>query len=247
MEGNTSLQGASVGVPFDGNSVSPALIAAAHELKSPLALVRQLSLAIAAGDTGDQAQALAHRITLTSERALRLTADLTRASRLQDSMFELEPVNPAALLDEIAFELLPLYSAKGRKLLVRTSRQSMLAVANRDLLRRVVINFADNALHYCTTAEPVELWVHKQAGGRAVRVGVRDYGPALPFNVWKTVQGSLGNRAQVLHARPESSGLGMFVAGQFAAAMGAKLGATRHRDGASFYIDLNASTQLRLL
>jgi hypothetical protein len=37
------------------------------------------------------------------------------------------------------------------------------------------------------------------------------------------------------------------VAGQFAHAMGARLGAVRHRDGATFYIDVNASTQMRLL
>jgi K+-sensing histidine kinase KdpD len=75
---------------------------------------------------------------------------------------------------------------------------------------------------------------------------VRDYGPALPANVWKTLESSLGTSAQPMHSRPESSGLGIYIANQFAEAMHAEVGATRHRDGATFYVDLSASTQLRL-
>ena len=52
---------------------------------------------------------------------------------------------------------------------------------------------------------------------------------------------------QALHARPQSSGLGLYVAGQFAQAMQGKVGATRHRDGATFYVAVLASSQMRLL
>ena len=39
----------------------------------------------------------------------------------------------------------------------------------------------------------------------------------------------------------------MFVASEFAAAIGGQIGAIRHRDGATFYVDVPASMQLRLL
>lgn len=62
----------------------PLLVTAAHELKAPLALVRQLSLGIESGEyTGDELREVARQITLTSERALRLSADLTRSYRLE--------------------------------------------------------------------------------------------------------------------------------------------------------------------
>lgn len=227
------------------NSISP-IIAAAHELKSPLALMRQLSLAIQTGACSQkEIETLAHRITLTSERALRLTADLTRATRLEDSLFVTEPVNSIALLEDVADELAPLYHARGRKLCVANRRRPQLAIANYDLLRRVMINFVDNALHYGTEDMPVTL--SSQVVRGSVRLGVRDYGPALPAYVWQNVRSGLEPKAQVLHARPESSGLGMYVASQFAQAMGAKLGVTRHHDGATFYVDLCTSTQMRLL
>lgn len=224
----------------------PSVIAAAHELKSPLALMRQMSLALENGDLSQkQIETIARRLTLTSERALRLTADLTRAARLEDSLFVTEPVNPLTLLEDIVDEMSPLYKARGRNLQVARRRRSQLAVANKDLLRRIIMNFVDNALHYSEADTPIML--SSQVVNRVVRLGVRDYGPGLTAHAWKNINDNLGLKPQALHARPESSGLGMYVAGKFAAAMGAKIGVTRHRDGVTFYVDLHASTQMRLL
>ncbi len=226
----------------------PAVVTAAHELKAPLSLVRQLSLALEAGGVSpDEQQRMLRQITLTSERALRLTTDLTRASRLENSLFELEPLNPQQICEEVAHELSPLYKARGREISVAPRRRQLLAVANRDLLRRVVLNFGDNALHYADGDAPVELRAGALAGGEKIRIGVRDHGPAVPADIWRKLQTHLGKSAQPLHARPGSSGLGLYVASQFASAMRGAVGATRHRDGATFYVDISASTQLRLL
>lgn len=226
----------------------PYVLTAAHELKSPLALVRQLSLALASADlNGDERQRLIRQITLTSERALRLTSDLTRASRLEDSLFELEPINPRQICDEVAHELAPLYGAKGRGIRVTGGNRQLLVVANRELLRRILLNFGDNALHYADPTQPVELRVNALVGAGRVRIGVRDFGPAVSPRLWRQLERQLGKTPQPLHARPQSSGLGLFVAGQFADAMNSTIGATRHRDGATFYIDMAASTQLSFL
>lgn len=227
----------------------PAIITAAHELKSPLALVRQLSLSLQSGQcTPRDLELIAERITLTSERALRLTNDLTRAARLDDSLFTLEPINPLTMLEDVAHELTPLYKAKGRKISVTARRYSLLAVANADLLRRILLNFADNALHYSTPGAPVTLSANAMGAGEKIRLSVRDFGPALPADIWKSLENTLGNGVtHGVHARPESSGLGLYIANQFAYNMGAQVGVTRHRDGATFYVDLKASTQMRLL
>ena len=50
-----------------------------------------------------------------------------------------------------------------------------------------------------------------------------------------------------IKTRPDSSGLGVYIAAQFARAMGAEIGLIRHRDGVSFYIDLVKSGQLSWL
>ncbi|HEV7952235.1 MAG TPA: HAMP domain-containing sensor histidine kinase [Candidatus Saccharimonadales bacterium] len=226
----------------------PFLVTAAHELKSPLSLVRQLALGLEAGNIDEsEKERMLRQIVLTSERALRLTTDLSRSSRLEDSIFDLEPINPQQLCEDVAHELAPLYKARGRQIQVASHNRSMLVVANYDLLRRIMLNFGDNALHYTDSSEPVQLRARVHGAGKRIRLGVRDYGPAVPINTWQRLQESLGTNTQVLHNRPQSSGLGLYVAGQFANAMQGQIGATRHRDGATFYVDIDASTQLSLL
>jgi len=242
-EGQTNNQ---VGGLLSGDL--PFLVTASHELKSPLALVRQLALGLESNNVDSATrERMLRQIVLTSERALRLTTDLSRSSRLEDSIFDLEPINPQQLCEDVAHELTPLYAARGRKIQVAPHRGSMLVVANYDLLRRIMLNFGDNALHYSDDSEPVELRARISQKGKRVRLGVRDYGPAVPNKAWQRLQQTIGTDTQVLHSRPQSSGLGLYVAGQFAQAMHAEIGATRHRDGATFYVDIDASTQLRLL
>lgn len=221
---------------------------AAHELKAPLALIRQLALSLedGTGDANDKERML-RQITLTAERSLRLTENLTRSARLDDSLFTLEPLNPQQLLEEVAHEFTPLYKAKDREIRVSSRFRPMLVVANRDLLHRILANFTDNALHYSGDTMPVELYAGKRESGARVRVGVRDYGPAVPSKLWKNLEANLGKTRQALHMRPQSSGLGLFVAGQFADAMNGTIGAVRHRDGATFYVDMDASRQMTLL
>lgn len=227
-------------------SISPVAIAA-HELKSPLSLLRQLALSLEADDISDsERQHIVGHMRLVSERALRLTTDLTKVERLEGSLFELEPVNPQQLCEEVVRDLTPLYKAYGREIIVTRRVRPLLAVANRDLLRRVLLNFADNALHYSDEAAPVELHASSLAGGEIIRLGVRDYGPALSIDTWRALR-ETATRPQAINARPGSSGLGLSIARQFAEAMNGTVGAIRHRDGATFYVDMYASRQLSFL
>lgn len=226
----------------------PSLVAAAHELKSPLALVRQLSLMLEEGEVSinDQKRML-RQISLTAERALRLTSDLTRSVRLSDVLFTLEPINPRQLCEDVVRELEPLFLAHNRSFKLVPHKHPLLLVANRDLLRRILVNFSDNALHYTENTTAVEIRIGTLKSGNIIRLGVRDYGPALSSDVLRSLSGKLIHASASVHARPQSSGLGIYIASQFADAISGKIGVMRHRDGATFYVDLQASRQLSLL
>jgi K+-sensing histidine kinase KdpD len=232
------------------------LTAAAHELKAPLALVRQLALRLQDDLTlGDHAEQLSdsaklkllQQITLTSERALRLTSDLTKAARLDSAFFSLEPLNPEQLCQDIVSELTPLFDAYGKTVVRAGSRHPLLLVANRDLLRRILLGFSDNALHYTQAGTAVHLQIKAFRKTGTIRIGVRDFGPALSSDMWRQLQKKLKIAPQAIHARPESSGLGLYIAHQFAEVMNGTIGAIRHKDGATFYVELQASSQLSLL
>lgn len=233
------------GLSFNGLS---SVVVAAHELKSPLALVRQLSLMLEGGNvSADDQKRMLRQISLTSERALRLTSDLTRSVRLPEALFTLEPINPQQLCADIVLELTPLFVAHNCQVKLVAHRCPLLLVANRDLLRRIIMNFSDNALNYTESNAVVEIRIGTQKSGKVIRLGVRDYGPALPNNLLKSLSGKLVNSSTPIHARPQSSGLGLYIVSQFADAMNGRIGVTRHRDGATFYVDLQASRQLSLL
>lgn len=224
----------------------PSVQVAAHELKAPLTLIRQLSQAIAVGGyDSDQIALLASRIGFTSERALRLTTDLTKTARLEEAMFQLEPIDAVPLCRDVVSELAPLYRARGRDIYMpRRQKAVPLVIAHRDLLRRIMLNFADNALHHTEDTRPVELKIAYRRKADAIRLSVRDYGPGLS----RSFRAHIAKQQlppQVPY-RPASSGLGLYIAQQFASTMGAQTGIVAHRDGASFYVDVPRSTQLGL-
>ena len=90
----------------------------------------------------------------------------------------------------------------------------------------------------------IELFAQLRRRDDVVRLGVRDYGPRISQTQWRSIQKSHEAHAST---RPDSSGLGLAISSQFADAIGARVGAIRHKDGASFYVDVPVSKQLSLL
>ena len=221
-----------------------ALVAAAHELKSPLVLMRQLALVSADSNRPESERTSAlHQLTMVADRGLRLTADLTRTARLTDSLFAVEPVNVQQLCESIVQQITPLYEQYGRSIRFDVRRARPLALAHRELLSSVIYHFADNALHYGDDGA-VTVSLRTRTRQRQLRVGVRDEGPAMSLKEWRTLK---GQPSSSMTTRPQASGLGLYIAEQFSQAMGGSIGLTRHRNGATFYIDLPLSEQLSLL
>lgn len=209
------------------------VIAAAHELKSPVALIRQLALSAELAEDAAVRADMLQRITLVSERSLRLTENLTRAHAVTESLFATEPVNAQQLCEEVVHELAPLYRAYDRELVVQKRRRMPLVVANRDLLRRILLGFGDNALQY---ASGRQVMFRLQQRDASVRIGLRDFGPVVT-----------GEPSQQRIYRPESSGIGLLIAEKFAQIMHGTMGVVRHRDGMTYYVEMSQSEQLRLL
>lgn len=222
----------------------PEIAIAAHELKSPLSLIRQLGLELSTISDEATRSTVIEQIVLTAERSLRLTTGLSKASTLQSSLFETEPINPHTVINQVESELLPLYRASFRRLQYKKNTRLPLVTTNSDLLRRIMCNFADNALHYSDEDGVVELYSQLRRRDGVVRLGVRDYGPAVPMTVWRSLQ-STHHATQ--STRPDSSGMGLYITHRFAEAINARIGAIRHRDGATFYVDVPISKQLSLL
>lgn len=220
-------------------------VVVAHELKAPLSLVRQLALSLDFEDDMTGVREVGRQIVATSERALQQVNDLTRIARLEDALFEMEPVNPRVVCDEVVGELWRLFEFNRRELRIDYRNKRRLVVANPQLLHSVVYNFCLNAMNYGGEELPSEITVIDRAN--KIRIAVRDYGPAVPTKIWREIKDGFVNKPVATPMRPGSSGLGLYIAAKFANYMGSDFGLIRHRDGTSFYIDLPVSGQLSFL
>lgn len=211
----------------------------AHELKSPLALIRQLTFEL--NDpvlSNSERDELTEQIRLTSERALRFASNIAQNERKQQELFDTSSLSSTAICQQVVEETQPLYKAHGRIFEFRKNSRDYLAVANPDLLHRILMNFADNALEYSDPASVVEIYVALLRKREKVRLGVRD----------RKTMSSTGERAKNMQPRLyDRHGFGLAIAHNFAAQFGGEIGASRHRDGMAFYVDLTLSKQLTLV
>lgn len=218
------------------------ILVAAHELKEPLATLRQLALSF--DEMGSENEAIRDKMVSVSERAIRQVNDLMKLRRLEGSELEMSPVAVRPVCDAVMRELEYLFRYNQRELFVKYVGREQLVSANRELLSSVIYNFLLNAVHYTGDETRAELTVREVRD--KVRISVRDFGPALPMDVWREMRRGWVKKPTSIAMRPGSSGLGLFIASSFSRYMNAEVGAVRHRDGTSFYVELAKSRQARL-
>lgn len=236
VDGILAASHAKAGGDFDG------VLVAAHELKAPLAVLRQLAFSLDEMDAGGER--IRSEMISVSERAIKQINDLIKIKRLEDGLFEMGPVAIRAVCDDVWRELAYLFRFNKRDLFIKYSNRSPLVTANRELLYSVIYNFLLNAMHYSGEETRSELIVRDSYD--KVNVTVRDFGPALPMDVWREMKRGWIEKPTSIAMRPGSSGLGLFIASRFSKYMNAEVGAIRHRDGTSFYVELLKSKQVSL-
>lgn len=228
------------------------VVAAAHELKAPLVLIRHLAQSLVSQDLNDsQRKESIERILLTAERSLRLTSQLTSSSRLEnikdlDLTDTLQPINVQIVCEEALHEMSPFANKLNQQIhFVKRRRNGHIALANKDILHDIVINLIDNAVRHNLAGGNVELSVELLPSN--VRLQVKDDGMGIQKSELNSLSRTIGSQPQPFSARPGTSGLGLYVAGRLAVAMGGTLGLGRPKHGSSFFVDLARSHQLRLL
>jgi len=226
------------------NASLPSIYVAAHELKAPLVLMRQLALELKA--TGSDDVVTIERLLMTVERSLRLVEQLTKTSRLEDSLFESEPLLARAICHAVSDELTPFAQASGQEVVVRVSRESGVAIGHRSLLTALLVNLCDNAITHNPEGSRVILSTNAVPSG--VLFSVRDEGPRISHGLFDAMRSQLGKGPLPAADRPRSSGLGLWIASQFATAMGGTLTMTQHHGtGITVSVRLPHSKQMSLL
>ena len=210
-----------------------------RELKRPLLELRQLALGF--DGNGDDDERIRAELVNVAERAMRQVDDLSRIGRLNEREYRLEPVAVRAVCDDCLMELSRMFGNKTCEMTVKYSNRHRLVIANKELLKSVIYNFLLDATHYASVDTKAELKVKES--NRSVAVEVRDFGPALPVDVWKEMRENLIREPSDIVMRPGSSAVGLYIASRFSRFMNAEIRAVRHIDGTSFVLKLPISRQ----
>lgn len=220
----------------------------AHELASPLILIRQLAAELEADElTASQRAVIARQIRLVSDKSLRLSTSFTTAASAQQTLFPTEALQILPVLDQVTRDIRPLYQAHGHSLSRRRHQAVPQVVANRELLSKILSSFVDSALAYNDSSMNVELFTQYKKSTASVRVGVKGH-THLPVAFKQSIADVAEYRHSLVGAGVFSSNLALMIAGRLALYMGSEIGAVRHRSGmSSLYIDLPLSQQMSLL
>ena len=149
---------------------------AAHELRTPLALIQtRLELFAAEHPQMDaETAALLHFEQEQLERLSALVRTLLEMSDLQ-SVPRTDCIDIAPMAEEVLVDLTPLAQKNG--ITLTQTGENVQLTGSDVLLYRVLFNLTENAIKYNRTGGSVELSVEQEHGQAAIRV--RDTGPGI--------------------------------------------------------------------
>ncbi|MGH2343877.1 MAG: sensor histidine kinase [Chloroflexota bacterium] len=205
---------------------------AAHELRTPLAIVRTgTELALSSGSPTDQEQALEQALVQTTHLT-RLVDSLSLLARADSGIFTMErnPVDLAALTREIVDGMIVLAEERDQQLSL-TAPDPVSVLGDSSRLRQVLLILLDNALKFTPAGGTIEVVVG-QSSGKA-RLVVSDSGPGIAVDHLPRVFDRF-YRADASRTG-QGMGLGLAIARTFVEAHGGKISAANAGGGGAIF------------
>ena len=146
---------------------------AAHELRTPLALLRtQIEVTLARRGTPDEYHTVLASIDEDAVRMTQLVNDLLTLARADDGQeaLEFEPLHLNALVDDVVAAMARLAESRGVRLERSTAEPEVLVEADQTRLTQLVVNLVDNGLKYTPAGGTVTLSVDQTPTGTLLRV-----------------------------------------------------------------------------
>ncbi len=153
-----------------------------HDLRAPLSSISMSLelLAQACGGSGGDAQELLAIARRATARLERLSSNMLDLSRLEAGQMPLkrEVVSPQALLSEALEVIAPHAEQRQQTVRLELSADLPPVSADREMIRRVLINLLENAVKYSPPGSHIRAGARRE--GPMVRFWVADNGPGIP-------------------------------------------------------------------
>jgi signal transduction histidine kinase len=185
---------------------------AAHELRSPLGIIRGYASMLSERmlPEADRATALA-RISEKAEEMARLISDMLETARLESLGLdlELEPVDLLHVIDAAVGEMRPLVGSNHR-FAVAEQQDAIAVVADRKRLTTMLTNLIDNAIKYSPEGGDIEVGCDHDS--RVARITVRDHGIGINAEQAHMLFTRFGRLVTPETSHIRGTGLGLYLA-----------------------------------
>ncbi len=199
---------------------------ASHQLRTPLTSVKGYLSMVLEGDAGKVGAAqrkLLDQAFVSSQRMVYLIADLLNVSRLRTGKFVIEstPTNLAQVVEGEISQLTETASARNLKLVYKKPKKFPSLMLDETKIRQVIMNFVDNAIYYTPSGGRITVDIKDDA--HSVEFTVTDNGIGIPREEQHHLFTKFFRAGNARKARPDGTGLGLFMAKKVIAAQGGSI------------------------
>ncbi len=188
---------------------------ASHQLRTPLTSVKGNISLVLDGDAGKISslqKQLLEQAFASSQRMVYLIADLLNVSRLKTGKFIIEQsaVDLASVIEEEVKQLVE--TAKSRNLELNYQKPEKIThlMLDETKTRQVIMNFVDNAIYYTPSGGRIDVILSEN--NNDVECRVVDNGIGVPKSEQPHLFTKFYRAANARKARPDGTGLGLFMA-----------------------------------
>jgi signal transduction histidine kinase len=211
---------------------------ASHQLRTPLTSVKGYLSMVLDGDAGkvssNQKKFLGQAFN-SSQRMVFLIADLLNVSRLKTGKFIIEraPTNLADVIKDEITQLKETAQTKNLELIYHKPDHFPTLSLDETKTRQVIMNFMDNAIYYTPSGGSIELKLEDKP--KSIEFKVIDTGIGVPKSEEHHLFTKFYRAGNARKARPDGTGLGLFMAKKVIIAEGgALIFQTKEGEGSTF-------------
>lgn len=199
---------------------------ASHQLRTPLTSIKGYTSMVLEGDAGKITPTQKKLLTqsyFSAQRMVYMIADLLNVSRLRTGKFVIEAtqVNLADMVEQELEQLKETAAARSLKLTYAKPKHFPDLMLDEIKLRQVVMNFTDNAIHYTQPGGHIDIKLLDSPNSFELRV--EDDGMGVPRTEQPYLFTKFYRAGNARKARPDGTGLGLFMAKKVIIAQGGAL------------------------
>ncbi len=185
------------------------LLAAAHDLRSPIAAISMLGTILSADPSLNKHQHLIDKLGETCEFAQSLIQDILTTEESQHDALAFQVENLDVLVDECAASLSD--KLEDKQLLLSKQLHSNKSIrADRPKLKRAINNILWNSIKYTRPGGLISLSTKEVAGNRVLLV-VKDTGIGIPENLREKIFDKFTNAKRPGTSGEPTTGLGLYL------------------------------------